>query len=122
MEKNDLTWEKNTRPDLTVCPKHFCFFWHEKGDWVAKGIYANVEEAMGNMVKVDKSQCGFHYGCCTREKQVEGAKDYYEPCEPALAQVDLPAFFFNNPAWNKSAEDRNAYNAYFGIKDQPEDK
>ena len=117
MEKNDSTWEENKQPNLTICPKHFCFFWHERGDSVAKGMYANVEKAMGNLVKVGKSQCGFQYGRCTRNQQAEGARDFYEPCEPALEKAGLPDFYFNDPNWNKSEEDRDAYNAYFGIKE-----
>lgn len=117
MEKNDSIWEKNKQPDLSICPKHFCFFWQEKGDLVAKGMHKSVEDAMDQLVKVGKSQCGFQYGRCVRAQKAEGARDFYEPCEPVLRKAGLPDFYFNNPNWNKSEEDRDAYNAYFGIKE-----
>ena len=105
------------QPDLTICPKHFCFFWNEEGDYVAKGLHKNVEEAMGKMIRVTRNHCGFSYGQCVRNEDLRGDKDYYEPCEPRLEKAGLPDFYFNNPEWHKLPEKRRLYNDYFGIEE-----
>jgi len=109
-------WPPNQQPDLSICPQHFCFFWDEKGDLKAPGFYKSPEEALNHFVKITKSQCGFQYGCCSRNKAVNGIKDFYEPCEPRLEKAGLPDFYFNPPEWHQSAEKKPIYDEYFGIK------
>lgn len=113
MEKVD----PSQQPDLTVCPENFCFFWEEEGDYVARGMHESPEKAMEKLVRVNKRQCGFHYGLCVRNKQVAGVKDFYEPCEPRLRKAGLPDFYFDDPKKYKSLEDRKIYNAHFGTEE-----
>jgi len=108
-------WPPHQQPDLSICPQHFCFFWDAEGDLKASGFYKSPEEASKNFVKITKSQCGFQYGCCSRNKAENGTKDFYEPCEPALKKAGLPDFYFSPPAWERSAGEKEIYDAYFGI-------
>lgn len=109
-------WQANQQPDPNICPQKFCFFWNEKGTWIAKGFHSSLESALGNMVKVHKSECGFQYGHCIRNGENIEGKDYYEPCEPALRKAGLPEFYFDDPKKYKKSEDLKIYNEHFGIK------
>ncbi len=112
--------KSHQQPDITVCPENFCFFWEEEGDQVARGMHESVEKAMSQLVRVNKRQCGFHYGLCVRNKQVVGVKDFYEPCEPHLRKAGLPDFYFDDPQKYQSPEKRKIYNAHFGIEEDSE--
>ncbi len=88
-------------PDYTICPKQFCFFWQDEGDYIAPGFYPNVEEALQHLTLITKSGCGFRYGKCRRDtvdqEPNQVYKDFYEPCEPALDKAGLAHMHFVAP-------------------------
>jgi hypothetical protein len=99
-------------PDLTICPKHYCFHWLEKGDFIARGFHANLEEASQHMEEVLEDGCGCSLGICLRDERlqsIKGAKDnlsirdWYEPCEPALDKNGLPHDYFILPKLPKNS-------------------
>jgi hypothetical protein len=94
------------KPDFTKCPKVFCFHWLEQGDLIAQGFYPNVEEANNDMEEVLVERCGWRYGVCLRDPNLQQAepgqidpsyKDWYEPCEPRLDKSGLPHDYFIKP-------------------------
>ncbi len=82
------------KPSKKICPKKYCFHWNEEGDVIAKGLHENLDEALINLKGIEKSKCGCSFGICTRDNSQNGDHDWYEPCEPILAQDNLPWFFF----------------------------
>jgi hypothetical protein len=94
------------KPDYTVCPKHYCFHWLEKGGHIARGFHENLEAASLHSEEMLESGCVNSLGLCLRDERlqsIKGAinnqfgKDWYEPCEPALDKDGLPHNFFIAP-------------------------
>jgi hypothetical protein len=91
------------QPDYTICPKHYCFHWLEKGDYIAKGLHNNLKVSSNHFEKVIEGGCGNSFGLCLRDEQLKVIKianddpwirDRYEPCEPALNAAGLPHNYF----------------------------
>ncbi len=82
------------KPSPMQCPQHFCFFWREAGTRAAPGMHKALSAAIERARDVDAAHCGCSYGRCIRLDSLHGDKDWYEPCEPALAQAGLPWFYF----------------------------
>jgi hypothetical protein len=94
-------------PNPILCPKHYCFHWLEKGDFIARGFHANLEEASQHMEEVMEDGCGCSFGICLRDERfrsMEGInrRDWYEPCEPALDKNGLPRDYFIVPKLPKN--------------------
>lgn len=87
----NTTWKKNIKPPF-VCPKKYCFNWIEKGDYYAKGVFTNIEEADSAMKKASFGHCNMGFTC--KRINPKGQHDFYEPCEPFLERDGLPWFYF----------------------------
>jgi hypothetical protein len=95
-------------PDYTVCPKHYCFHWLEKGDFIARGFHANLKKASKHMEEVMEDGCGCSLSMCLRDERLGGMdvrnyKDWYEPCEPRLDKDGLPHDYFIVPKLPKNS-------------------
>ena len=87
-------YDPTQKPPAHICPQHFCFFWQERGDFAAPGLYPSLADALRDMHEIERSACGCSFGRCVRDPDGSGPIDWYEPCEPALAQAALPWFYF----------------------------
>lgn len=114
------TWQAHQQPDLTICPEQCCWFWNEVG--------TKVNEGKNNWVTITERGCGYRVGLCFRDERVQSlgsvkeglsVKDFYEPCETELKKADLPDFYFNKPAWQKTEESQKAYKQYFRLEEEP---
>jgi hypothetical protein len=105
----DSRWDPRQKPPPGVCPRVYCWFWEEKGSFVAPGLHANLGEAMGRLQEVPEDRCGCDFGVCTRLDPVHGDHDWYEPNEPELQGAGLPWFYFIPSAEKVSEELRTAY-------------
>lgn len=80
------------------CPQAFCFNWLEADSYFAGGLHKSAEDAWNNMVHIEKAQCGWRYGTCSRNNAIAnkhtGLIDFYEPCEPRLRKKGLPDMYF----------------------------
>ena len=77
------------------CKKqHFCFFWQERGNFAAPGLYPTLADALRTMHEIERSGCGCPFEQCVRDPDGSGPINWYEPCEPALAEAGLPWFYF----------------------------
>jgi hypothetical protein len=90
------------QPDYTLCPKHHCFHWLEKGSLIARHVQVNLDEVSTHWEKVKKSGCGCSFGNCVREGRFKDLdtryfRDWYEPCEPSLEKEGVPHDYFINP-------------------------
>jgi hypothetical protein len=97
MSRKKSNWNPNEKPDLTVCPQQFCWFWLEEEELFASSLHSSVDEAWENLQVVEKVGCGCAFGPCRRETGNPGHEDWYEPCEPELAKHGLPWFYFADP-------------------------
>ena len=96
------------QPDNTICPKHYCFHWLEKGSYIARGLHSSLEEAFNYMEEALESGCVNSFGFCRRDERIQNfkksqpyqrCKDWYEPCEPALDKDGLPHDYFIAPKY-----------------------
>lgn len=104
---NDLKLDK-------ICPEKFCFLWHEKGIYIAKGVCLNLEDSFQDLEYVDNSHCGCPFGICKRNKDCNdtNAKDFYEPNEIELRKLGLSWFYYMDSN-HLNNEDKKKYNDYF---------
>jgi hypothetical protein len=87
-------WQQHIIPSPNICPKEYCFFWTEEGDYFAPDLYGDLQEALNNTKEITRSGCRCTFGKCVRNKDANGLKDWYEPCEPELEKAELPWFYF----------------------------
>ena len=95
-------WNPNKRPEIDICPEHYCFCWvPPKGKADLSGIaHDSFEEA----IKVSNEGPVFlHGGCaspikpCKRETKNQKHQDSYEPSNSILKKHNLPELFFCDP-------------------------
>ena len=75
------------KPDPTVCPRQFCFFWR-RANWNQKKVPA------GERLYATEGDCLCEFGTCTRLDPEHGDHDWYEPDEPDLEEAGLPWFYY----------------------------
>lgn len=91
-----------------VCPQKLCFHWRSEGDYIAPGLYENLDEAMANKKLVEKDHCGCSFGRCIRDKNQPGDRDWYEPHEPEISlrnDLKLQCFICKKSIENESELD-----------------
>ena len=81
-----MPYDPAEKPDATVCPHEFCFFWRR----------ANWNEMVPAYVRLyaTEGECMCEFGTCTRLDPEHGDRDWYEPDEPDLQEAGLPWFYF----------------------------
>lgn len=70
------------------CPQRHCFFWLEKGDAYASGMYSSLDVALEQLQIATENRCECSLGMCIRDERLPADqkdprvyKDFYEPCE-----------------------------------------
>lgn len=83
----------NSHPDAPItpkklCPQKKCFFWLEKGDQYASGIFQSLDAAIDRLQTATESRCECSLGICIRderlplsEKDPKVYKDFFEPMD-----------------------------------------
>ncbi|WAS97983.1 hypothetical protein [Nannocystis punicea] len=92
-------WDPKKRPRLDLCPEQYCFHWEPPGSFanMSGRVYASLADALADVdafVSFPDGGCGCIFGPCNRLSRTPGAKDMYEPHEPALERDGLPWFYF----------------------------
>ena len=82
-----MRYNPEEKPDPTVCPRQFCFFWQPSNHW-QRGRTA--EERL----YATEGKCLCEFGLCTRLDAERGDRDWYESDGPDLAEAGLPWFYF----------------------------
>jgi hypothetical protein len=75
-------------------------------------LYGSLQEALssdGEWVSFPQAGCGLSFGRCRRLDPDGGDRDWYEPCEPALAADGLPWFYFIASEKNLTSDCREEY-------------
>lgn len=91
-----MEWDKKTKPPADICPGKYCFSW----------VSAAGAAAMLGLVK---EGCPYWSGVCSRNDQVAGDVDLYEPHEPQLEEDGLPWFYFISSTQNLVPQLHEAY-------------
>src|SRR5690606_13677091 len=60
-------WIPSVKPPANVCPEKFCFYWTEAGAFVTPigKLYATVQDAFPDLVRVDQASCRLGPGHCS---------------------------------------------------------
>src|SRR5947208_7785331 len=97
MEKKN--WDVKLKPPADICPQEYCFMWVAP-DYAADmsgRVYSSMKESLNNRsawVTFPSGGCGCSFGICTRMDPINGNRDWYEPCGPALERDGLPWYYF----------------------------
>lgn len=94
------SWSPEQRPPSGVCPEKFCFHWVPPGGMadMTRRAYSTVREALAahsDWTSFPTGGCACTWGPCTRLEPTTGVRDFYEPCDPELAEAGLPWFYFS---------------------------
>lgn len=93
-------WNRHRRPPPDVCPEKYCFLWVPPGGAkdMTRRLYDSVDEPLSAhdcWTHFPEGGCGCSFGPCRRASGAPpGAPDFYEPCEPTLAEDGLPRLYF----------------------------
>jgi hypothetical protein len=92
-------WDPKKRPPLDRCPERYCFHWVTPGGCanISRRAYDSLADSFADhdaWVDFPEGGCACDLGPCIRLSRAAGAKDWYEPHEPALERDGLPWFYF----------------------------
>ena len=109
-----MAWDPRTKPPADLCPRKYCFHWVAPGGAadISGRSYRTLQEAVtrrDDWVEFPQGGCACTFGVCTRLDPVAGDRDWYESCEPALAQDGLPWFYFISAIDNLDPELHEQY-------------
>jgi hypothetical protein len=94
-----LAYHLLMKPDPTVCPRHFCFFWQ-----MGRVIHSQAAEPQS----VAEGCCN-PFRVCRRLDPEHGQQDSYEDHGPNLREARLPWFYFYSSPDSLIPEVREKY-------------